>query len=243
MLFIGALPGSVALIARSRGTDVGWTLPWLSLAIPFAVLALTEQTKAVLYASLIVPSLCLSLAYGLDAAIRVTFSAGRWAAVSEVLKVVIAVLIIVMIGEGFRGYLFSTRESARVTPYLEVGRRIASFMPEEGPVLGAWRWWWAVGNRSYFAVNGLWWSSQRVSAGGAHLPLREEVETKRARYLIVDRDFQADLDRTVSAYRSNAVRFIDECSSVVGVINDVTYGRIEVRRVSCPAGALSNVSE
>ena len=78
------------------------------------------------------------------------------------LRVVAAVLLVVLIGEGLRGYRFSVRESERVTPYLQIGRQLSSFMHDDGAVLGAWRWWWALGDRRYFAVNGFW---QHVAAG------------------------------------------------------------------------------
>jgi hypothetical protein len=243
MLWVGALPGIVPLIALSRGAGVDRALPWLTLAVPFAVLALGEQTKAVLYTSLIVPSLSLCLACGLDAVIRGRLFGGRWPVVVRVLRVTTAVLLVVLVGEGLRGYQFSLRESERVTPYLQIGRQLSSLMPDDGVVLGAWRWWWALADHRYFAVNGFWQQSQRVSVSGDLPSFREELHRKGASYLVVDRDFLADLDRTVAAYRLDAVRFVDDCSVVVGVLDDVTYGRIEVRRVSCAAGLSSNVPQ
>ena len=240
MLWAGALPGIVPLIAFARGAGVNGALPWLTLAVPFAVLAFVEQTKAVLYTSLLVPSLSLCLACGLDAVIRGRLFGSRWPVVFRVLRVATAALLVVLIGEGLRGYRFSVRESDRVTPYLHLGRQLSSFMPDEAAVLGAWKWWWALGDRRYFAVNGFWQHSRRVSVSGDFPSFREELHTKGASYVVVDRDFLADLDRTVPAYRLDAVRFIDDCSVIVGVVNDVTYGRIEVRRFSCPAGLISS---
>ena len=241
MIFIGAAPGIVPLIVSSRGSGAVRALPWLSLAVPFAVLALVEQTKAVLYASLIVPSLCVCLGCGLDAMIR-RRPFDRGSIVGRVLSVVSVALLIVLIVEGFRGYQFSLRESRHVSPYLGVGRQIASFMPDEGAVLGPWRWWWALGDRRYMGVNGFWWQSQRVSDRG-DASLRDEVAAKNVKYLIVDRDFQGDLNRTVPSYRQDASEFIDKCSSVAGVVDDATYGRIEVRRVSCAAWPSTHVAK
>jgi hypothetical protein len=243
MLWLGALPGIVTLVVSRRGGRAEGALPWLSLAVPFAVLALAEQTKAVLYTSLLVPALSVSLACGLDAAVRGrVFS--RCPIVIRALQVTTVALLVIVVTEGVRGYRFSLRESERVTPYLEVGRRLASFIPEDGAVLGAWRWWWAFGDRRYFAVNGFWVHSERVSpVNGGSLSFREEVDAKSASYVVVDRDFQADLDRTVAAYRLDAVRFLDECTSVAGVLDDVTYGRMEVRRISCSAGRSPDVPE
>jgi hypothetical protein len=130
-----------------------------------------------------------------------------------------------------------------VTPYLRLGRQLSSFMHDEGAVLGAWRFWWALSDRRYFAVNGFSLHSRRLSLSGNHPSFREEVHAKGASYLIVDGDFLADLERTVPVYRRDAVRFIDDCSVIVGVLNDVTYGRIEVRRISCAAGLSSDVPQ
>jgi hypothetical protein len=213
------------------------------LVVPFAVLALVEQTKAVLYTSLIVPSLSLCLACGLDAVMRARLFGRRWPIAVAGLRVLTAALLVVLVSEGVRGYRFSVRESERVTPYLHLGRQLSSFMHDEGAVLGAWRFWWALGDRRYFAVNGFSQHARRVSVSGDHPSFREEAHAKGASYVVVDRDFLADLDRTVPAYRLDAVRFIEDCSAVAGVLNDVTYGRIEVRRISCVAGRSTDVAQ
>ena len=238
LFFIGALPGIVSLIVFSRGSALERALPWLSLAVPFAVLALAEQTKAVLYAFFIVPALSVSLACGLDALLRDRIVRNRVRLVGRGLQVVGAVVLIALVTEGFRGYRFSMLESTRVTPYHDIGRRLVSFMPEDRPTLGAWRWWWALADRRYSAVSGFWMQSRLASAAdGRPESLREEVKTKRAGYLIVDRDFLADLDRMRAPYRLDAVQFIETCTTVAGLVEDRTYGRVEVRRIACPASA------
>ena len=64
-------------------------------------------------------------------------------------------------------------------------------------------------------------------------PPETEAKAKRASYLIVDRHLLGDLDRTVPTYREEAIRFIEDCSRLSGVIDDPTYGKIEVRRLTC----------
>jgi hypothetical protein len=241
MFWLAAIPGIVPLIASSRGSGAQRALPWLSLAVPFGVLALAEQTKAVLYTSLIIPSLSLSLACALDALLR--GRGVRQPLVRRVIQTASAMLLVVLIIEGWRGYRAAMHESRTVTAYLEIGRLIESMIPDDRPALGAWRWWWAVGGRRYFAVNGFWLNSERIFVSGEHPSFREEVQAKRASYLIVDRHFLGDLDRTVPTYRDAARHFIDSCSVVTGALDDGTYGRIEVRRISCLDERSPNVAE
>jgi hypothetical protein len=241
MFWLAAIPGIVPLITASRGTGVEKALPWLSLAVPFAVLALVEQTKAVLYTSLIVPSLSLSLACTFDMMLRGRSVRHRFP--RRVIQFASAFLIGILIIEGWRGYRASLHESHNVTAYLDIGRRIDSHMPNDRVVLGPWRWWWALDGHRYFAVSGFWLQSRRVPIGGDHPSLRDEAKVKAASYLLVDRHFRGDLDRTVPAYREEAVRFIEGCSVVVGVIDDATYGKIEVRRISCLEERSSDVAQ
>lgn len=241
LLWAGALPGIVPLVAWSRGQGALGALPWLVMVVPLAVLALVEQTKAVLYASVMVPSLTLCLACGFDAVIRAR--AVRWFAVRRFVQVAAALVLAVVVVEGWRGYRDSLREAGRVTPYLDVGRRLEAHMRDGEPALGAWRWWWALADRPYFAVNGLWQHARRVAVADGGPSLAGEVRAKRASYLLVDRDFLADLDRTTAEYKEAATSFIDGCSRLVGVVEDATYGRIEVRRVSCVPGGSADVAQ
>jgi 4-amino-4-deoxy-L-arabinose transferase-like glycosyltransferase len=216
MVWLGAVPG-IAMIATRP-------VPFVALIVPLGVLAFIDQTKTALYASLLVPIACLAFACAIDRAMQ--------PGVPHVMRIAAALVLAVLAVESYRGYDVSLRAAARASPYLDAGERMASFMPDERPAMGSWRWWWAMQPRRYFGVNGFFWHAERLALEGAYPSLEDEVQEKRVGYLVVDGDFAADLNRTTAAYRDGAERFIDTCTAIAGVVDAASYGRIEVRRIS-----------
>ena len=216
MVWLGAVPGIAVLATRP--------VPLLALIVPLGILALADQTKTALYASLLVPIASLGLACAIDRAMRPD--------VPRVVRVAAAVILGVLAVESYRGYELSLRAAAHASPYLDTGRRMASFMPDDRPAMGAWRWWWAMQPRRYFGVNGFLWHAERLTLGGTYPSLEDEVHEKRVGYLLVDGDFAADLNRTTAAYREGSQQYLEGCTTIAGVVEAASYGRIEVRRIS-----------
>ena len=152
--------------------------------------------------------------------------------VPRVMRIAAALILVVLAVESYRGYDVSLRAAAHASPYLDAGERMASFMPDERPAMGSWRWWWAMQPRRYFGVNGFFWHAERLALEGAYPSLEDEVQEKRVGYLVVDGDFAADLNRTTAAYRDRSERYIDTCTAIAGVVDAASYGRIEVRRIT-----------
>jgi hypothetical protein len=216
MVWLGAAPGFAALASRP--------IPLLALVAPFLVLALADQTKAALYASLLVPIACIGLASAIERVMR--------PAVPRPVRIAAAIILAVLAVESYRGYELSLRAAANASPYRDVGLRMAAFMSDDQPAMGSWRWWWALQPRRYFGVNGFRWHAERLALEGTYPSLEDEVREKRVGYLLVDGDFAADLSRTTAAYRDESRRYLDTCTAIGGTVDAASYGRIEVRRIN-----------
>lgn len=215
MVWLGAVPGIALLASRP--------VALLALVMPLGVLALADQTKATLYASLLVPIACVGFACAIDRVMQ--------PAVPRVVRIAATIILVVLAVESYRGYELSLRAAANASRYHDVGQRIASLMPDDRPTMGSWRWWWALQPRRYYGVNGLLWHAERLALDGTYPSLEDEVQQKRAGYLLVDTDFDADLRRTTAAYRDGSRRYLDGCTAIAGVVDAASYGRIELRRI------------
>jgi 4-amino-4-deoxy-L-arabinose transferase-like glycosyltransferase len=216
MVWFGAMPG-IAVLARRP-------VPLLALVVPVGVLALADQTKAALYASLLVPIACVALACAIERVMRPSVARG--------LRMAVAIILAVLAVESYRGYELSLRAAANASPYRDVGLRMAAFMSDDQPAMGSWRWWWALQPRRYFGVNGFRWHAERLGLEGTYPSLEDEAREKRVAYLLVDGDFAADLGRTTAAYRDESRRYLDTCTAIAGTVDAASYGRIEVRRIN-----------
>lgn len=235
LLLIGAGPASAGLLRRMHSSgEAGDRLLGLSLLLFAGLLALLEQTKAPLYAIVLLPSLCLTMA-----AFWVKLL--NWAARPDrpfILRMFlcglcVAVLAVTLL-EGVRAYRVDVQQSSEVSNYLEVGRRIDAYLTPGARVLGAERWWWALHRHPYLALNNLWW--QWLSAYHSLRSIPEFaawVERAQARFIIVNNNVQGDIRGYPDVLQQQFWRFLETCGVRVAQWIDLTYGNIQIYRVRC----------
>jgi hypothetical protein len=228
-LLLALAPAVAWLIWRSRRCPPrrGDHLLLLSLASCAGVLVVLDQTKTPLYASVLVPPICLALAAGWSDLLRWLWQRPR-AWLGGVAAAATVGLLLAVIADGLRAYDVDRSESAQVTPYASVGRQIEAALPADGVVLGPERWWWAVHTRPYVSLRSLWfqWQSQDGAVSFTDL-----LKRWQPRSVIVNNNVRGDIQAFPAALQEQFWAFIGSCTRLVGGVDDPTYFDVQVYAV------------
>ena len=100
-------------------------------------------------------------------------------------------------------------------------------------ILASWRWWWALHEHPYRAVSSLLQTWVIVAETGRPTTFAQQVAASGADYVILDRDALGDLDRAPLLLQAEVAAFLETCTTVRRAWDDPTYGRVEIRRVTC----------
>jgi hypothetical protein len=218
-----AIPLTFLLLAR--WARAGETLAFTSALAAFLSLACLDTTKARIYASLLVPVLCLGMA---DAMTQASGTLRRGIA-PTLRSVVVAMLLICVVVDGAAGYVWVTNEGRRVSPYRDVGHRIAASLEPQGTVLGSQRWWWALRALPYVSLSAQWELWKAEARVDRNPDFHAMLESVGAAYLILDDDTRADLTRFPAQLRQEVHDALTRATRI-DVWRDPTYGLIEIYR-------------
>jgi 4-amino-4-deoxy-L-arabinose transferase-like glycosyltransferase len=219
LLVIGALPAVVYVARRGDRLLLG------SLVTFGGLLLLVDQTKVALYAILLLPSVCMALAAGWVALLRI---AKRW--VRLPVSILSLGLVIVLGWEGVRAYQVDFEQAERVSAYRGIGQQIAAGLPPGAAVLGPERWWWALHEHPYLSLRSIWWQwSDAVAPNFA-----DWVASTGTQTVIVNVNVRDDIRSFPAALQTQFWSFLARCSAQVDDIVDVNYLEIEVYRVTMP---------
>jgi len=234
VLILCAMPAIVLLVAGRRENErTGQELLWMSSAASLVTLAFLERTKAVIYASFLLPALCIVMAMALARVSRWCRTARQPRVLRAAVGGTLICLLGVIVTDGMLGYRYNYREAQRVSPYLEVGMRIDTAVEPTATLLGSWRWWWALHEHPYRAVPSLLQAWVNAAEDDQPTTIRQLVATSGADYVILDRDARADLDRAPQELQDAVVVFLRRCTTLLRAWDDPTYGRVEIRRIAC----------
>jgi hypothetical protein len=204
-LLVVAIP--LSLLEAARLLRGGNGLALFSTLAAFLSLALLDSTKARIYASLLVPVVCLGFAEALTPlSLPKKLSTGVRVAAGSA-------LLVWIIADGLDGYRFVAEEGPRVSRYSEVGQRIEASLDPAVPVLGSQRWWWALRNHQYRSLN-----------------VQTDIETLGGAYLILDNDTRGDLTRVPPLLKQQVDGLLNSRAAKVASWRDPTYGLIEIFR-------------
>lgn len=207
-----------------------------SLLTFIVLLALMEQTKASLYAFILWPGLCLATAMTLVALLRWAFLGPGLGAV----RVGAVAAIIAFLGfaawDGRQGYETDWEQMGQVTSYRSLGNQIATAMPRQAPMLGEYRWWWALRSHPYQGLNTVYFIARDVFVRTGQLPNMAELLAVAAdggapEYILVNNNFVGAQFDFPSLFRQQFWDWMAACATIEQEWDDRTYGRITLYRV------------
>ncbi len=232
LLTLGIWPALAYLWHRARRMGaLGDRLLWLSLLIFQGLLALLDQSKAPLYAVVLLPSVCMTLA--------VLWADGLHWAWKQDLPIRLAAgslmigLLAILVREGAIAYQVDRQQARSVSSYLEVGRKIDSYLTPEARLLGSDRWWWALRDHPYLSAGGLLaqWRSADLNHDRA-TQFAYQVAGAEIDFIIVNNNVRGEMSLFAPALQVQFWRFLETCSTLVADWEDASYGRIEIYRVT-----------
>jgi hypothetical protein len=232
-------PALIFLVARVRRVGaIGDRILFLSIVVLWGFLWLLDQTKAPLYAIVLLPSLCILLAAAWATLLRWAFWPARPALARLLLSGAMVALLIIIVVESRRAHAVDLGQAVQVSSYMEVGRTIDSFLPPGARLLGAERWWWALRDHPYLSMYNVWAQWQVARQSGGPLPeFADWVEESRTDFIIVNSDVRYPPDDLLLDQYST---FLQSCSLPVAAWSDPTYGDIQVYQVAkTSSGALA----
>jgi 4-amino-4-deoxy-L-arabinose transferase-like glycosyltransferase len=204
---------------------------WPSVLVFAGLLTLVDHTKALLYALILLPSLCIIVAVSIADVL-----AWGWARQHLLARLLIAVLGTALLAaiavEGVSAELTSQRQAAPGNPYLELGERLSAHLPPNSTVLGTDRFWWALHEHPYRSIHGFFNTGRAYTSVGRSEPAFAAWVAQQHIDVIL---LNADMRDTVAHYpvsvRSQVLDFIRICSVPIAAENDATYGHIEIHQI------------
>jgi 4-amino-4-deoxy-L-arabinose transferase-like glycosyltransferase len=234
LLLVGALPAAAYVAWRTRHSSaIGDRLLLVSLLTLSASLLLLDQTKTALYAILLLPSICLALAASARGALDWARCRGYWArlAVSSLTASVLLGLGL----DGLAAYQVDRTEAAQVSPYLAVGEQIEAALAPGARLLGPERWWWALHRHPYVSLRSTWFQwSARASSTSSEPDYMEWVQAAQPDNVLVNDNTRNDLRAFPVALQAQFWTFVDQCTTLVGTVDDPSYGRTDIYRLHRP---------
>jgi 4-amino-4-deoxy-L-arabinose transferase-like glycosyltransferase len=217
LLVLGALPALVYVARRGDRLLLG------SLVTFGGLLLLVDQTKAALYAILLLPPICIALAAG-------------WVALLRLRRVRLPVaaltlgVLLILAWEGSRAYQVDFEQAERVSSYLGIGQQINAGLVPRAPVLGPERWWWALHDHPYLSLRSIWWQWSDAAAPD----FAEWVTNTRTQNVIVNVNVRDDIRSFPTALQAQFWSFLRRCANRSFDLVDANYFEIEVYQVTWP---------
>lgn len=206
-------------------------LLWVSLVVPFVLLACIDTTKLFLYATIMLPSLSMLAAVGWVGVARglLAYEGRPLAGFAQTFAIVaIAVLITVSGISAIRNDRAFARGTNR---YADVGAAIEQYLSPGSTVIGPDRWWWTQREHRYYSLLGLLWGLYEHDERIDPTPMAELVRPTGAEFLIINagnelwfRFFRPDLE-------SSFWGWIDQCTTRLAEWVDPKYGPIRIYRI------------
>jgi hypothetical protein len=139
-------------------------------------------------------------------------------------------LLAAIVSEGARAYSVDRAEAAMVSSYLAVGQQIDADIPHGGRVLGPERWWWALHGHSYLSLRNTWFQWAASAGSGADFPTL--VNQWQPDTVIVNNNIRSDVMAFPGPLQDQFWSFIQQCTSMVGEVDDPTYFDTQIYRVT-----------
>lgn len=222
------------LKAAQTGKIKSLPLPWLSTLSFALALTLFDQTKAPVYAILLLPGLCLALAALSTAVIQRLRQINqplpiRLAAIAPVL-----ILLALLLLEGANSHRRQLIQAQQVSPYLAVTSRIENAIAPGAIILGSERWWPGLKDYPYRSPNSLWAQWQIAEEDGRSPQFAKQVQETAADFIIVNNNVRGDLGRYSERLQNQFWDFLAQCTTPAADWTDPDYGRIEIYRLLTP---------
>jgi hypothetical protein len=205
----------------------------------FAVLlALLDQTKTPLYASILLPALCVAVAAAWVGMLRWAWQRGP-SGVRLATGAASLGLVITIAAEAAQAYRLSLTQATAAGQYLGVGRGVARSLRPGARVLGPERWWWALHDHPYVSVRNLLFqwtaSAARVNDSGPTPEFGDWVTWANPDSVVVNDNVRGDVRDFPDKVQQQFWTFIDVCTQRVAYLNDPTYLEIEVYEILKPS--------
>jgi hypothetical protein len=139
---------------------------------------------------------------------------------------------VVLTCESAAAYSLDLRQSAVVTRYDDLGRRLDAAIPAGAVLVGPERFWWPLRVHHYLALGNLAAQWEVAAQGGRAVPAFQElIGRSQADYLILNLTVPTDPIPSPAALKEQFWAFVNECSTVVDDWTDDNYGRVQIYRI------------
>ncbi|MFZ0547652.1 MAG: hypothetical protein WAM60_19550, partial [Candidatus Promineifilaceae bacterium] len=124
-------------------------------------------------------------------------------------------------------------QTARETiPYLAVGEQIESALTPGAVILGSERWWPALKEHPYLAINTLWAQWRLDDANNNAPDFHDQVKAASAEFIIVNNNIRDELPLYSPRLQTQFQDLLARCSIPVANWTDTNYGRIEIYQLT-----------
>jgi len=139
-----------------------------------------------------------------------------------------AVVVVLLLGTvsfaGLRAYQFDALEATRVSPCLDLGRRLDAALPAGAAVLGPERWWWALHQHRSVSARSMWFQWVSIAANGQQPAVFARRGTAAGPdSVIVNNDVRDDIRDFPAALQTRFRQFIEQCTPLAADVDDPTY--------------------
>ena len=228
---LAILPALARLVYRMLGHRQPQDITLAAtLVVPALVLGLIDSTKAALYAALLLPAVSVLVAMAVSDLID--WQRRARSRVARGITVVTVLAFMFMLADGAAAYRLDWQQSSGAGRYLEVGARIRAVIPDGAAVFGPHRWWWALHDRPYRALHGVWWQWRLARDAGRPARFADYVAAANARYVIVNDDVRANVTWLPSSMQDEFWQFIGTSCRLAAAWRDETYRSIEIYEVT-----------
>ncbi len=215
---------------------LGDVLVFGSLAIFPALLALLEQTKTPLYALVLWPSLCVTVAVMLVALLRWALRGPGLGVVRLGAVAAVFAFLGLVAWDGRDGYRTDWEQVGQVTSYDVLGQRIAAAIPPQARVLGEYRWWWALHDHPYLGINTVYFQARAAFAQSGQLPdlallLSEAGADGPVDFILTNNNLVGTQFDFPPGFREQFWDWVASCTTPQQRWDDRTYGRIDLYRI------------
>lgn len=240
LLAVGVCPALAYIAWRSRQVSaIGDRILLSSVLLFAALLALLDQTKTPLYASILLPSLGVALAAGWTGVLRWVTRRGQPVWLRLATGTASLGLAFTIGAEAVQAYQLSLTQATAAGQYLGVGMELEGSLRPGARVLGPERWWWALRDHPYLSVRGLlfqWTAAAALVEGTGPPPeLVDWLTWANPDSVVVNDNVRGDVLDFPDTVQQQFWTFITTCTRRVGYLNDPTYLEVEVYEVVKPS--------
>jgi 4-amino-4-deoxy-L-arabinose transferase-like glycosyltransferase len=234
LLVLGIGPAVAYVAWQARREDAtGHRLVIASVVCFGGLLQLVDQTKAPLYAIVLLPSICLCLAAALAAMLRWTWRETPHAWSPRALGLVGASALFVVIAvEGVHAYAVDWEAAASVTPYLPLGGLIDAATTPGAPVLGPERYWWALHAHPYTSLRSIWFQWSAAAKSGSRPDFTDWVVGVDPDSIVVNINVRSDIEAFPVTLQNQFWSYLARCTVLTTDIDNPNYFDTAVYRVT-----------